>query len=34
MSIPIIGWIAAVITGLIALGALIAHWIESPSEKL
>jgi adenylosuccinate lyase len=34
MKIPIIGWTAAVIAGLIALGAIIANFVESDSERL
>lgn len=33
-SIPIIGWIAAAVSALIALGSVLANVIETPEEKL
>lgn len=33
-AIPIIGWIAAIITGIITLASLISQWVESDEEKI
>jgi hypothetical protein len=33
MNIPIIGWIAAIIAALVALGVAISNFVESDAEK-